>query len=156
VVTPENFAQSVVDDYGLPSSYHSVITKSIQDQLSDFKAHSANYDGEGGDLPTETTIEKGSLDEDDVTWWNSWRRRLRTPSGHVRIGKAAGGKARKRRKVDKAALSDIPVEMEGKKERPLGVEEIEVDEKAMHEEMRILIKVRRFSILWAGCGCMGP
>lgn len=46
-MTPEHFAQTVVEDYNLPANYHNVITKSIQDQLSDFRAHSGQYDGDG-------------------------------------------------------------------------------------------------------------
>jgi SWI/SNF-related matrix-associated actin-dependent regulator of chromatin subfamily B protein 1 len=46
IVTPAAFAQSMVEDYALAPSYHSVIIKTIQDKLSDFKAYSANYDGE--------------------------------------------------------------------------------------------------------------
>jgi hypothetical protein len=38
-VIPENFTQSVADDYALPSLPHSVIVKSIHDQPSDFRAH---------------------------------------------------------------------------------------------------------------------
>ncbi|KAJ3500886.1 hypothetical protein NMY22_g19112 [Coprinellus aureogranulatus] len=44
LITPDVFAQSVVEDYGLPAAYHSVIVKSIQEQLSDFKAHSWTFD----------------------------------------------------------------------------------------------------------------
>ncbi|KAH8103770.1 hypothetical protein DFH11DRAFT_1652364 [Phellopilus nigrolimitatus] len=33
-MTPEVFAQSVIDDYGLSSSYHATITKSIQERLA--------------------------------------------------------------------------------------------------------------------------
>jgi hypothetical protein len=54
---------------------------------------------------------------------------------------------RKRRKIEKEkeALGDASVEVavnrDKDKERPLSVDEIEVDEQKMHEEMRILIKV---------------
>ncbi|KAH8103647.1 hypothetical protein DFH11DRAFT_1520957, partial [Phellopilus nigrolimitatus] len=33
-ITPEVFALSVIDDYGLSSSYHATITKSKQEQLA--------------------------------------------------------------------------------------------------------------------------
>jgi hypothetical protein len=70
-VTPENFAQTVVEDYNLSSNYHAVITKSIQDQLSDFRAHSGLYDvdsgepmsspimGTGFDLPVDASPKRG-------------------------------------------------------------------------------------------------
>ncbi|KAH8102758.1 hypothetical protein DFH11DRAFT_1522058 [Phellopilus nigrolimitatus] len=34
IVTPEVFAQSVIDDYGLSSSYHAIITNSKQERLA--------------------------------------------------------------------------------------------------------------------------
>ena len=59
-MTPEAFAQSVIDDYGLSSSYHSIITKSIQEQLSDFKAHSA--------LLAAETDNNSPIDDDGEEW----------------------------------------------------------------------------------------
>ncbi|KAJ2914946.1 hypothetical protein MD484_g5439, partial [Candolleomyces efflorescens] len=50
LVTPDAFAQSVVEDYTLPATYHSYIVKSIQDQLSDYKAHSWAFEGAEGGL----------------------------------------------------------------------------------------------------------
>ena len=44
IVTPEAFATSIIDDYGLPQSYHSTISKSIEEQLSDHKLHSATLE----------------------------------------------------------------------------------------------------------------
>lgn len=126
VITPENFAQSVVEDYSLSSSYHSVIVKSIQDQLSDFKAHSTNYDGEGGDYVADDELgapETGKLDEENALWWKKWRKRVRkdfTVDG--------AEKGRKRRKV----VED---------EQLIGVEDFNMDENEMHEDMRIVIKL---------------
>ena len=56
IITPELFAQSVVDDYQLAPSYHAIITKSIQEQLSDYKAHSATF-GEDGVMIDENSGE---------------------------------------------------------------------------------------------------
>jgi len=152
VVTPENFAQSVVEDYGLAANYHTVITKSIQDQLSDFKAHSTNYDGDGGDLSAEDTLKNGELDEAEAAWWESWRKRLRSDTALVQRGKRGVGKGRKRRKVLKEevlALSDLPNEADH--ENPMNLDDFEVDEQSMHEDMRILIKVRvRFRLMVCG------
>lgn len=146
VVTPEHFAQSLVEDYALPSSYHSFIVKSIQDQLSDYKAHSANYDGEGGELsePEDATIQRGVLDEESLTWWESWRKRVRV-EGASRKGSKHG---RKRRKVVKV---EEPEDMcmdegDGDDERPMTLEELELDEQTLHEDMRILIKVMFYAI----------
>ncbi|TFK75652.1 hypothetical protein BDN72DRAFT_733337, partial [Pluteus cervinus] len=46
VITPELFAQTLVEDYNLTNNYYGIITKSIQDQLSDYKTHHINYDAE--------------------------------------------------------------------------------------------------------------
>ncbi|EPS92595.1 hypothetical protein FOMPIDRAFT_1137574 [Fomitopsis schrenkii] len=63
VITPEIFAQSIVDDYALPSSYHSAITKAIQDQLSDFKAHSTTFGEDGVFVSSDTEdIQSGIID----------------------------------------------------------------------------------------------
>jgi hypothetical protein len=39
-------AQTLIEDYELPQSYHGVITRAIQEHLSNFKAHIANVDGD--------------------------------------------------------------------------------------------------------------
>ncbi|KAK0205137.1 hypothetical protein DFS33DRAFT_1427586 [Desarmillaria ectypa] len=126
VITPENFAQTVVEDYNLSSSYHSVIIKSIQDQLSDFKAHSTNYDGEGGDYVADDelgTLATGKLDEESALWWRKWRKRARKDFAVDGVEKG-----RKRRKV----VED---------EQIVGVEDLNMDENETHEDMRIVIKL---------------
>ena len=147
-MTPETFAQSIVDDYGLSPVYHAVITKSIQEQLSDFKAHSTNYDGDSEDLVVEDTVENGKLNEDDVAWWAKWRKSIRTSAGYVRKRKVVD-KVRKRRKVGKGeavVLSDIP-NGATVRDQPVATEDVEEDDKIMPEEMRILIKVRDLIII---------
>jgi SWI/SNF-related matrix-associated actin-dependent regulator of chromatin subfamily B protein 1 len=121
VITPEMFAQTVVEDYGLPPAHHATITKLIQDQLSDFKAHAAagaaDADDEG------SAPRRGTLSDADVRWWKAWRR------GAADRARAAKGEApRKRRKV---AVED----------EPLGLDGFEFDEGAAEDEMRIVVKV---------------
>ena len=128
VVTPEAFAQSVVEDYALPVTYHAIITKSIQDQLSDFRIHSTNPDGEFNE--SDVTLVRGDFDEKDAAWWESWRKRLRAE-------RRAEGKTRKRRRIA-VKSEDSTVEDCGV---PLDVDDIEVDEAKMVDDMRILIKV---------------
>lgn len=144
IVTPEVFAQSVIDDYGLSSSYHSIITKSIQEQLSDYKAHTAllvETDSTPIDVDEEDSEHRvlyGRLDGAEDEWWTAWRSKLRNKDGFVRTGallkSSSNGslstRGKKRRKTMDAD-SDVPME----------VEMFEVDEERMHEEMRILIKV---------------
>ena len=140
VVTPEAFAQTVVEDYALAPSYHAVITKSIQDQLSDFRIHSANPDGDIEEADPD--IMRGTLDEQDAAWWESWRKRLRTERGSLKSARRAEGKNRKRKRVVKDEASvpkSSPAGLYGGV--PLDVDDIEVDESTMHEDMRILIKV---------------
>lgn len=134
VITPEIFAQTIVEDYNLSPTYHSVIVKSIQDQLSDYKAHSSNYDGEGGEFSSAVdTVQTGNVGGDNAAWWESWRKRLRTEYGFTRSGKrgVSANKSRKNRKMTKGEEMDsIMTE-----------EDLDADESSMHEDMRILIKV---------------
>jgi len=195
IVTPEIFAQSLVEDYNLSSSYHGVITKSIQDQLSDFHAHAfgSNLDDEMPISPVvysasqgkETSILRGGLDDEDARWWARWRRKLkrearkaveeadalkagkkrRKAGANKREGtKQAGGLKKKRKMVvlvdvrkddgddDVNVLADNEMdEADYEKDsdtdeedewKLLSVDEIKVNEESMHEDMRILIKVR--------------
>ncbi|KAJ7125094.1 hypothetical protein C8R44DRAFT_703175 [Mycena epipterygia] len=130
VVSPENFAQTVVEDYNLAPTYHGVITKAIQDQLSDYRAHSAKYDGDSWDVTvTDDTLLTGTLEGESAAWWCNWRKRLRSEYRSVRTER---GKGRKRRKV---------VKDEPENERPMTVQELIVDNKTLHDDMRILIRL---------------
>jgi hypothetical protein len=102
------------------------------------------------------------LEEEDVKWWEAWRKRLRTPAGRVRVGKRGKGmgmgngmdrssrKVRggayeglgKRKQREKEALEDASAHVERtRNEDVANANEAELDEGTMHEEMRILIKV---------------
>ncbi|KAF5337631.1 hypothetical protein D9757_014620 [Collybiopsis confluens] len=130
VVTPEIFAQTVVADYQLAPTYHSTIVKNIQEQLGDYKAHSALYDGEGGeylgDDSDPSSVERGVLDEKDAIWWENWRKRLRTEHGFVKTGKGP-----------KDLAPDV-TNFAG--EKSMTVEEFGADECKMIDDMRIIIK----------------
>jgi SWI/SNF-related matrix-associated actin-dependent regulator of chromatin subfamily B protein 1 len=93
-----------VDDYALAPSYHSVVVKSIQEQLGDFRSHSFNYDQDSGDpvvdLNSETPIQQGALDDAQEKWWMVWRRRV-FADGATRLGKNGSLKrSKKKRKLD--------------------------------------------------------
>ncbi|KAJ7507204.1 SNF5-domain-containing protein [Mycena galericulata] len=134
VISPEDFAQTVVEDYKLAPTYHAVIVKTIQDQLSDFRAHSANYDGDSWDVAiTEDTLRPGSLEGETAAWWSAWRKRLRTEYVSGRPGRGKGNKRRKVVKEDD--------DMDAADERPMAVEEFTFDQKALHDDMRILIRL---------------
>ncbi|KAH8112333.1 hypothetical protein DFH11DRAFT_484764 [Phellopilus nigrolimitatus] len=140
IVTPEVFAQSVIDDYGLSSSYHATITKSIQEQLASNDVSVA---------PAESTLEaaRGTLQGPDAEWWASWRKRLRNKDGYVRTRALLQsvpepqGRAKKRRKFASAedAAKDVRASLD--EDSSVDVEMIEVDEDKMYEEMRIIIKL---------------
>ncbi|KAF9254434.1 SNF5-domain-containing protein [Marasmius fiardii PR-910] len=146
VVSPESFAQSLVEDYGLTSSYHSQIVKQIQDQLSDYKAHSAKYTEDGDPLPVpahelEMAVCKGIIGEKESKWWEGWRKRLR--------GKEKQ-KERKRRKLsgNTGDVNDGDDESESitmvngvMGDEPMRVDEMKVDETTMRDDLRILIKI---------------
>ena len=110
-------------------SYLSVIVKSIQDQLSDFQAHTT-------DLVPEAEVEslmQGRLDENEKGWWDKWRKELPTIAKRPKEVLVTG---RKRRKIN------ANVKVERDPDAPATVADIEVDEKEQLEEMRILIRVR--------------
>lgn len=131
IVTPEHFAQSLVEDYNLSSNYHSVITRSIQEQLVDFKAHSNNYDGEGGDYySTEDTLQTGTLDDQHASWWEVWRGKLRPG-----LAQSVSESRRPRRYPKHETL--LRVAGDASKT----VEELSAEPDSAHDEMRILIKV---------------
>jgi len=119
------FAQSVVDDYSLPQSSVLTITKAIQEQLSDFKAHtleSADNDGFFGTAPARSA--------DDDIWWERWRNGLRTENGTVR---------RKRRKSNPGPSEPTTSYIKPESgDRPAADQD--QDDNSM-EEMRILVKV---------------
>jgi hypothetical protein len=105
-----------------------VIIKSIQDQLSDFQAHTT-------DLVLDDDAElllRGEHDERERVWWDKWRKEL---PGLAKRPKEALVTGRKRRKVE-ASLKG-----ERNPDAPATVADIEVDEKEQQEEMRILIRV---------------
>ncbi|KAF7362225.1 hypothetical protein MVEN_00568700 [Mycena venus] len=129
-VGPEHFAQTVIEDYNLAPSYHAVIVKAIQDQLSDYRAHSPNYDGDSWNVVRTTdTLRQGTLEGESAEWWCNWRKRLRTEYG---LARAERNKRRKLRKVTK----DEP-----ENEQPMSVEEFTVNSTTLREDMRILIRL---------------
>lgn len=117
IVTPENFAQSIVEDYNLSPAYHVVIVKAIQEQLSDFRAHMgfSDFDGTvgetGSDSPVMATAKTlpeevdhdgdevaprgGILEGEEEEWWDRWRECMTRNKGR----KNRKGKGKKRRKV---------------------------------------------------------
>ncbi|CCM05607.1 uncharacterized protein FIBRA_07836 [Fibroporia radiculosa] len=145
VVTPEVFAQSIVDDYGLAPSYHTVITKAIQDQLSDFKAHSTTF-GEDGIVAVspdgDDGVQCGSLDGQDAEWWEAWRERVRSDTFLKQVSKRPDNRSRKRRKVVKEeAIEQTELAGLPGSEVPMTVDEFEEEDTSLQEEMRILVKL---------------
>ncbi|EPT01246.1 hypothetical protein FOMPIDRAFT_1120847 [Fomitopsis schrenkii] len=141
--TPEIFAQSIVDDYTLPSSYHFVITKAIQDQLSDFKAHSTTFGEDGVFVSSDTEdIQRGIIDNKEAEWWDAWRKAIRSPTFHKCALGRADVRSRERRKVVKEEAVATPVvpAVPGV-ELPMAVDDFDDDDSSMQEELQILVKV---------------
>lgn len=138
VITPEIFAQSIVDDYSLTPNYHSVVTKAIQDQLSDYKAHSATFGEDGFD----ETVLKGQIDEEDAMWWDAWKTHVRSDAVRRPWESRGEARSRKRRKIVKDEVEE-PTEVPSAPvlDAYMSVDDFEEDESKAVEEMRILIKV---------------
>ncbi|KAG5734821.1 hypothetical protein E4T56_gene757 [Termitomyces sp. T112] len=150
VVTPEAFAQSLVEDYALSPSYHAVIAKAIQDQLGDFRAHSGIFAFDA-DADAEAQVQVVDLNEKEAEavrgkfasdaeerWWAQWKGRVR---------RAAKGRKRRRLDVDDDGV-DADVEEDDEDgddvcgwEKGKRLDQMEVDEAKMQEEMRILIRL---------------
>lgn len=135
VVTPEAFAQSIVDDYGLTQNMHIVITKSIQEQLSDYKAHTAPPPAAPvSESGLDESAGRGVVSDEDAKWWEAWRSRAKARAGAVGAGKPEGVRSRKRRKVG------VPEEAD---EEYVDADPYDGDDAEAEEEMRIVVKVCR-------------
>ncbi|KAH8829126.1 hypothetical protein DL96DRAFT_1596763 [Flagelloscypha sp. PMI_526] len=140
IITPEIFAQSLVDDYTLNASYHSVITKSIQEQLSDYEMHNS----EPSSSQSTDGPKSGNLEEQDAEWWERWRKRQKTPSAFAKSGVKThnGRKAKKRRKVVLDDTEDAVTDGDDEY-RPMTLDDatMQVDEDEVREDLRILVKL---------------
>ncbi|CDO68596.1 hypothetical protein BN946_scf184996.g27 [Trametes cinnabarina] len=150
IITPEIFAQSIVDDYSLAPSYHAIITKSIQEQLSDYKAHSATFGEDGTSLmltdaddadDEDEVVMRGRINDEEAAWWAAWRKRVRSKALYKLTAPPPEVRSRKRRKVVKEETPAASVAPRPEGDVPMAVDDFEEDEKLMHEEMRILIKL---------------
>jgi SWI/SNF-related matrix-associated actin-dependent regulator of chromatin subfamily B protein 1 len=163
VVQPEHFAQSLIEDYQLPISYRSTITKSIEDQLADYKTHSLLYDTDTGEPvnPNEVGPQlHGSLEDKDAQWWESWRKQLMAEYvlGRRRKRSERRGAGRKKRKGESAEVQlhattdgtfdetedvkEEETEETDLQERPLRLDEFPQSvHMPMPEDLRILIKL---------------
>ena len=105
-----------------------MIVKSIQDQLSDFQAHTTEL------VPDDDaeSLLRGRLDEHERAWWDKWRKELPSIAKRPKELLVTG---RKRRKVEASP------KVVRNPDAPATVADIEIDEKEQQEEMRILIRV---------------
>lgn len=115
-------------------------------------------------------MQQGHLDDDQEKWWETWKTRVNGPKRTIR---SMSRGLRKKRRLDfnnpshnglsgsgglaRSGGAVVKVEEEEKNSvtfdvsmdeeefgRPMGIDEIKLDEELMHEEMRILIKVRLY------------
>ncbi len=133
-----------MDDYALAPSYHAIITKSIQEQLSDYKAHSATFGEDGIMIDEPEDVLSGKFSEEETAWWEAWRKRVRSKTLY-KLPNPPDLRARKRRKVVKEEAV-VPVAPGG--EVMMTVDDFEEDENLLNEEMRILVKVRVCYLGW--------
>ena len=134
-----------MDDYGLAPSYHAIITKSVQEQLSDYKAHSTTFGEDGGMIDEPEEVLGGRIAAgEDAAWWHAWRKRVRARALYrLPDPPLPEARTRKRRKVVKDETVERPDALAGSAgDAPMTVDDFEEDENLMHEEMRILVKVR--------------
>ena len=83
-------------------------------------------------------ILSGKFTEEETAWWEAWRKRVRSKALY-KLPNPPDPRTRKRRKVVKEEPAQ-PVAPGG--EVLMAVDDFEEDENLMHEEMRILVKVR--------------
>lgn len=147
LVTPDMFAQTLIDDFHLPSHFRLKIVTSINEQVTEYQDLLARSTRTAA-LETATST-RGTLDETDTHWWATVRHDGRTLSRHeaaakmlangVSVGSTVKGKGRIVVDSDEdeteTDLSDT--------DRPMTVAELGPKSLAefAHDEMRITIKV---------------
>ncbi|KZV84892.1 SNF5-domain-containing protein [Exidia glandulosa HHB12029] len=136
IVTVEMLAASICDDFSLNhNSYIPVIVKLVNEQINDFRAHIIAPHGDAD------IMQRGRMTEDDAEWWARWRKRLRTDSGTVRIGK------KKQLAIDGAETSEsAPRTPARRRGTTLPVDDLEEPEKPVQatqpeEDLRIAINI---------------
>ena len=89
LVTPEMFATATCEDFQLPMSMHSLITKQIQEQLTEHKASDVQRHVNANSVhdvdETSEAIECGANDDKEDAWWEQWRARLHGSEDQVKI-----------------------------------------------------------------------
>lgn len=146
IIGPDHCAQSIVDDYKVSSQYTSILSKAIAEQLSEYRASISE------ETPQVSEPESGRLkeEEEDATWWEGWRKRLRTEKGYVKIGKDKDESKRKRKMIS----TDTPMDIVKKEEPDVVDADVDLnpilDEKSDHE-LRVIRKVSLFQFqgIWA-------
>ncbi|KAF8462473.1 hypothetical protein JB92DRAFT_2838989 [Gautieria morchelliformis] len=181
LITPEIFAQSIVDDFKLAAHHVHAIAKAVHEQLVEHE-HDAEEQGDAvGETPgggrakrpaggeavdDDDGRARGALDGDGEEWWRSWRKRIRTEDGYVRLGgeeseadadaepdgdgeidadaeeelRERERERRRKRKGGRGRIFGVMVpEIMG--DVPMDVDDIDVENGGVDEEMRILIKL---------------
>jgi SWI/SNF-related matrix-associated actin-dependent regulator of chromatin subfamily B member 1 len=115
------------------SQYLSVVSKSIAEQLSEYRASMSE------DAPMVSEPTEGTLDDEDASWWESWRKRLRTEKGYVKIGKDGGERKRK------TGVVDVKKEEIELADMDAGIKPPVEDKPAIDQELRVILKVCVYS-----------
>jgi SWI/SNF-related matrix-associated actin-dependent regulator of chromatin subfamily B member 1 len=112
------------------SQYLSIVSKSIAEQLSEYRASMSE------DAPTIPDPTKGSLDDEDASWWEGWRKRLRTEKGYVKIGVDENGR---KRKISSSDVKKDELELVGV---DADIKPLIGEKSAPNQELRVILKVR--------------
>lgn len=128
VVTPEKFAATTCEDFGLPAQVASMITKQIQEQLTDYKTGDMQRLAELdlADGISDAPALRGDLEETDVTFWDKWRKSLHT---NARVSD------------DNRSTSDNVVVKDEELESPMDVSTLPQVKIKQDLELRVMIKV---------------
>lgn len=146
VATAERFAQLTIEDFQLPAPMATLITKQIQEQLTEHKAV---------DLPDAMNIVvdkeeifQGKLEDGDDVWWEGWRKRLRTGNEgqFVRRGQSDDEGELKR----KSTPPPVKLEIEDEDAfKPIDVSSLPPPPDLKNNpEIRVMIKVVWDSLRW--------
>lgn len=126
------------EDFGLPSHVATLVTKQIQEQLSEHKT-SELQQLDVLDLTADDQPMKGFLEGSDETFWEQWRKRLRigTDGEFVRSGKGDDSS----QEDDLRRKNIIAVKEEEDFDKPLDVSKLPQVNIKRDTELRIMIKV---------------
>lgn len=144
VVKPDQFAAMTCEDVGLPAAIAPIISKQIQEQLSEHKISHADLDMP--DASSEDQAIRGQLEDEDDGFWEMWRKRLNTTED----GDLAEKQPADRANDVKTEANDVMVKEEVF-DAPMVVSRLPRVDIKRDTELRIMIKVSPILGILASC-----